>query len=169
MDFKQTNWVYRSPYGSSFTISKMPVYFNHESIQNDGNEEHGTFSIDAFREFDDIYKAEAKVKVEWQRILRENYHHGKQTRNSMRDFSTLEWNISGKEDKWHLSHDLTSFIGKKQEVLKKRLYIQYMMHAIVYCDQKQVLYQINCTVIERFYQNYKPLFIELIDSFVCHE
>ncbi len=167
MAVQQNHWVYRSPFG--FMISRMPVYFNHQTIKNEGDDKSGRFSIKSYREFDESYGAEAKIYVEWETIPKENYHHGKTSRNKISDFSTLEWVISGKEDKWHLSHDLTTFYGKRQKMEKRRVFVEYMIHGLVYCDYKQLFYNINCTVIEKYYENYKNLFLDVINSFACHE
>ena len=62
MGIQQNHWIYRSPFG--FVVSKMPTWFDHQNIKYEGDEQNGRFSINSYREFDNEYKAEAKIYIE---------------------------------------------------------------------------------------------------------
>jgi hypothetical protein len=160
-------WSYANSTLNLF-LNKIPNSLPKESIATEGDQKKGKCTFKSTKTVDEIWGSEAKVEVSWEQIDPTQYHHGLKVKDTIRSFSAIEVVATKKETYWHLSHEMTYWLGNRQQLLRKRHYPSNIIHAIMFCELSQRLFEVHAVVYSNFYAKYEKILLEMIFSLQCH-
>ena len=76
--------------------------------------------------------------------------------------------VTKKERDWLMSHEFTFWFGQRRKMIRKRYYVEKVVHGIFYCEISERLFSIHTSIIESMYENYKPYIMKSYNSVECH-
>lgn len=158
-------YVYNKP-ECNIDVNKMPIWF--KEVEYEGDYKEGTIILHSQNEYDEIWGANAKMEVIWEKKERENLYIGKEVQKSIDTYNAIGLVITSKENTWHLSHEFTFWYGQRSKMIRKRFYSERCIHGIFYCDVSERLLNIHTTIIQKYFENFKPFIIKAYNSIVCH-
>ena len=151
----------------NITIHKLAKWLIEEKFEGDVNE--GNISFHSQNDYDEIYGANAKMEISWEKKDRIGFFHGKEVQNSIELYSSVGFAIINKESDWLLSHEFVTWFGQRNKMMRKRYYREKCIHGIFYCDVTERLINVHTNVIDKFFENFKPFIIKSLSTFICHE
>jgi len=149
-------------------INKISDYFAKEKVKEEGNADLGEITFQSIRDVDDIFGPECTIKINWEKKDPTQYHHGLKVKDTIRMFSSINVVITKKETRWHLSHEMTYWLGRKQKMERGRYYQTSVIHGIVFCELTNRLFEVHAEVFAKYYENYKPLIMQVLETLQCH-
>jgi len=158
-------YVYQKPEGN-LEVSRMPKWF--KEIEFKGDEQNGNIIMQSQNDYDEIWGANAKIDISWEKKERENLFIGREIQASISRYNSIGLFITSKENSWLLSHEFTIWYGKRSKMIRKRFYPEKSIHAIFYCDITQRLINLHTAIIDKYYENFKPFILKAYSSIICH-
>jgi hypothetical protein len=129
----------------------------------------GYISFHSQNDYDEIYGANAKMEISWEKKDRMGFFHGKEVQNSIEIYSSVGFAVINKKSDWLLSHEFVTWFGQRNKMMRKRYYREKCIHGIFYCDVTERLFNVHTNVIDKFYENFKPFIIKTLSTIICHE
>ena len=163
MEYKY--YVYEKPEGN-LHLTRMPIWF--KEVEFNGNQNNGHLTLHSQNDYDEIWGANAKMEISWEKKERENFYYGREIQASINSYSSIGLVITSKENSWLLSHEFTTWFGKRSKMIQKRFYSEKSIHGIFYCDISQRIINIHTAIIDKYYENFKPFILKAYSSVICH-
>jgi len=158
-------YVYNKP-ECNIHINKMPIWF--KEVEYKGNHNEGNIIFHSQNDYDEIWGANAKMEITWEKKEKERLYIGKEVQKSIETYNAIGLVITSKENTWLLSHEFTFWYGQRSKMIRKRFYPERGIHGIFYCDVSERLLNIHTTIIQKYFENFKPFIIKAYNSIVCH-
>jgi hypothetical protein len=158
-------YVYNKP-ECNLLINKMPVWFQEEAIE--GDENNGSIIMRSQEEYDEIWGPKAKLEANWEKKNRADLLYYKEVESSIETYNAVGIVVTKKERDWLMSHEFTFWFGQRRKMIRKRYYIEKVIHGIFYCEVSERLINIHASVIESEYDSYKPYLLKSFNSIECH-
>jgi hypothetical protein len=162
---EQTYYVYKK-HEFNLTIHRMPIWFREETL--DGDEKAGHIILHSANEFDENWKANAKMEITWEPKSRLDFAHYKEVQKSIDIYNSISVVVSKKENTWVNSHEFTFWFGNRRKRIGRNYYVEQSIHGVFYCDQTERLFSLHTTIIDKHYENFKPYIKECYQSIHCH-
>lgn len=150
----------------NLTINKMPIWF--KEIEYEGDENNGYIILHSQNDYDEIWGPNTKLEIKWEKKERMNLFYYKEVETSIETYNAIGIVITKKERDWLMSHEFTFWFGQRRKMIKKRYYVEKVVHGIFYCEITERLFSIHTSIIESTYENYKPYIIKSYNSVECH-
>jgi len=150
----------------NLTINKMPIWF--KEIEYDGDENNGYIIMHSQNDYDEIWGPNTKLEIKWEKRERMNLFYYKEVENSIETYNAIGIVVTKKERDWLMSHEFTFWFGQRRKMIRKRYYVEKVVHGIFYCEITERLFSIHTSIIESMYENYKPFIIKSYNSVECH-
>jgi len=158
-------YVYKKP-ECNITINKMPIWF--KEVEYSGDNKEGEIKLHSQNDYDEIWGANAKIEIFWEKKERSKFYYAKEVENSIQTYNAIGLVVTSKENSWLLSHEFTYWYGRRTKMIRKRFYPEKSIHGIFYCDITERLINIHTAIIDKFYENFKPFITNAYASIVCH-
>jgi hypothetical protein len=158
-------YVYNKP-ECNIKVNKMPIWFR--EFEYNGNNQEGTIKLQSQNDYDEIWGANAKIEIFWEKKERNKLYYAKEVEKSINTYSAIGLVITSKENTWLLSHEFSYWYGRRNKMIRKRFYPEKSIHGIFYCDISERLINIHTAIIDKFYENFKPFIVNSYKSIVCH-
>lgn len=158
-------YVYQKP-ECNFIVNKMPIWF--KEIEYHGDGENGSIQLQSEKDYDEIWGSDAKVEIEWEKRDRMSLFYYKEVENSIATYNSIGIVVTQKERDWLMGHEITRWFGQRRKMIRKRFYIEKIIHGIFYCDITERLININTSIIESQFENYKTFVLKFYDTINCH-
>ncbi len=158
-------YVYNKPEGN-LQVNKMPIWF--KEVEFDGDENKGNLIFHSQNDFDEIWGSNAKMDISWEKKERESFFFGREIQTSIDTYNSIGLVITSKENSWLLSHEFTTWFGRRSKMIRKRFYPEKSIHGIFYCDITERLINVHTAIVDKFYENFKPFIIKAYNSIICH-
>lgn len=150
----------------NLTINKMPIWF--KEIEYDGDENNGYIILHSQNDYDEIWGPNTKLEIKWEKRERMNLFYYKEVEKSIETYNAIGIVVTKKERDWLMSHEFTFWFGQRRKMIRKRYYVEKVVHGIFYCEITERLFSIHTSIIESRYENYKPYIIKSYNSVECH-
>jgi len=137
-------------------VPKLPIWFR--EVEFNGDEYEGNLMLHSQNEYDEIYGSNAK-----------GFYYAKEVQQSIELYNAIGFVITSKENTWLRSHEFTFWYGQRTKMMRKRYYREKCIHGIFFCDITKRLINLHTTIIDKFYDNFKPFVIKSYNTFICHE
>ncbi|MHA1914135.1 MAG: hypothetical protein ACW986_10350 [Promethearchaeota archaeon] len=158
-------YVYEKP-ECNIIVNKMPIWF--KEIEYHGDAKNGSIQLQSENEYDEIWGSDSKVEIAWEKRERANLFYYKEVENSIEIYNSIGIVVTKKERDWLMGHEFTVWFGQRRKMMRKRFYIEKIIHAIFYCDITERLVNINTSIIESKFENFKPFVLKLYNTINCH-
>ncbi len=150
----------------NITINKMPIWF--KEIEYEGDENNGYIIMHSQNDCDEIWGPNTKLEIKWEKRERMNLFYYKEVEKSIETYNAIGIVVTKKERDWLMSHEFTFWFGQRRKMIRKRYYVEKVIHGIFYCEITERLFSIHTSIIESMYENYKPNIIKSYNSVECH-
>lgn len=150
----------------NITINKMPIWF--KEIEYEGDENNGYIIMHSQNDYDEIWGPNTKLEIKWEKRERMNLFYYKEVEKSIETYNAIGIVVTKKERDWLMSHEFTFWFGQRRKMIRKRYYVEKVVHGIFYCEITERLFSIHTSIIESMYENYKPNIIKSYNSVECH-
>ena len=150
----------------NLTINKMPIWF--KEIEYEGDENNGYIIMHSQNDYDEIWGPNTKLEIKWEKRERMNLFYYKEVEKSIETYNAIGIVVTKKERDWLMSHEFTFWFGQRRKMIRKRYYVEKVVHGIFYCEITERLFSIHTSIIESMYENYKPNIIKSYNSVECH-
>ena len=158
-------YVYDKP-ECKVLINKMPVWFREETVE--GDENNGSIIMHSQDDYDEIWGPNSTLEVNWEKKDRTDLFYYKEVESSIDTYNAIGIVVTKKERDWLMSHEFTLWFGQRRKMLRKRYYIEKLIHGIFYCEVTERLINIHVSIIESKYDNFKPNILKSLNSIECH-
>ena len=158
-------YVYNKP-ECKLNINKMPIWF--KEIEYDGDENNGYIILHSQNDYDEIWGPNTKLEIKWEKRERMDLFYYKEVEKSIETYNAIGIVVTNKERDWLMSHEFTFWFGQRRKMIRKRYYVEKVVHGIFYCEISERLFSIHTSIIESMYENYKPYIIKSYNSVECH-
>ena len=152
---------------ANITIHKLAKWLIEAKFE--GTTDEGYISFHSQNDYDEIYGANAKMELSWEKRDRTNFFHGKEVQNSIELYSSVGFAVINKESDWLLSHEFVTWFGQRNKMMRKRYYREKCIHAIFYCDVTERLINVHANIIDKYYENFKKFILKSFSTILCHE
>ena len=150
----------------NFTVDKMPIWF--KEMEYSGDSENGIIQLNSENNYDEIWGSDSKVEITWEKRERKNLFYYKEVESSIETYNAIGIVVTKKERDWLMGHEFTLWFGQRRKMMRKRYYVEKVMHGIFYCDITNRLFNINTSIIESKYESFKPFILKLFKTIICH-
>ncbi len=158
-------YIYNKP-ECAVKIDKMPIWY--KEIEYEGDENRGTISFNSQNDYDEIWGSNSKMEITWEKKERLNLFFYKEIENSIDVYNSIGIAITEKKKDWLRSHEYIFWTGHRKKMIRKRFYVEKVIHGIFYCDVSERLFNIHTSIIEAKYENFKPYVLKSYSTFICH-
>ena len=158
-------YIYNKP-ECKLNINKMPIWL--KEIEFEGDENNGYIILHSQTDYDEIWGPNAKLEIKWEKKDRMNLFYYKEVEKSIDTYNAIGIVVTKKERDWLMSHELTFWFGQRRKMIRKRYYIEKVVHGIFYCDISERLFDIHASIIDNMYENYQPYIMKSYNSVECH-
>jgi hypothetical protein len=158
-------YVFKKQEGN-LSINKMPIEFG--EIEFEGDENNGSIKFHSQKDYDEIWGPNSTLELNWEKKERTNLFYYKEVESSIETYNAIGIVITNKERDWLMSHEFTIWFGQRRKMIRKRYYIEKIIHGIFYCEITERLINIHTSVIESIYDNFKPSLLKTFNSIECH-
>lgn len=158
-------FIYEKP-ECSLIVNKMPIWFKEEECEV--NEDNGYVILHSQNDYDEIWGSNSKFEIKWDKIDRTDLFYYKEVENSIETYNAIGIVVTNKERDWLMSHEYTSWFGHRRKMIRKRYYVEKVIHGIFYCEVTERLFNLHTSIIESMYENFKPYIIKSYSSIECH-
>jgi len=160
-------YTYEKKEEANIIVHKLAKWLIEEKFDGDVNQ--GYISFHSQNDYDEIYGANAKMEISWEKKDRMGFFHGKEVQNSIEIYSSVGFAVINKKSDWLLSHEFVTWFGQRNKMMRKRYYREKCIHGIFYCDVTERLINVHTNIIDKFYENFKPFIIKSLSTIICHE
>lgn len=150
----------------NLTINKMPIWF--KEIEYEGDENNGYIIMHSQNDYDEIWGPNTKLEIKWEKRERMNLFYYKEVEKNIETYNAIGIVVTKKERDWLMSHEFTFWFGQRRKMIRKRYYVEKVVHGIFYCEITERLFSIHTSIIESMYEKYKPYVIKSYNSVECH-
>jgi len=158
-------YVYEKSEGN-LQLTRMPIWF--KEVEFSGDQNKGNLILHSQNDYDEIWGANAKMDISWEKKERQNFYYGREIQASISTYNSIGLVITSKENSWLQSHEFTTWFGRRSKMMRKRFYSEKSIHGIFYCDITERLVNIHTAIIDKFYENFKPFILKAYSSIICH-
>jgi len=158
-------YIYNKP-ECKLNINKMPIWF--KEIEYEGDENNGYIILHSQNDYDEIWGPNTKLEIKWEKRERMNLFYYKEVEKSIETYNAIGIVVTKKERDWLMSHEFTFWFGQRRKMIRKRYYVEKVVHGIFYCEISERLFSIHTSIIESMYENYKSYVIKSYNSIECH-
>lgn len=158
-------YIYNKP-ECKLNINKMPIWF--KEIEYKGDENTGYIILHSEKDYDEIWGPNSKLEIKWEKKERMNLFYYKEVEKSIDTYNAIGIVVTKKERDWLMSHEFTFWFGQRRKMIRKRYYVEKVVHGIFYCEISERLFSIHTSIIESMYENYKPYIMKSYNSVECH-
>jgi len=144
----------------------MPIWF--KEIEYEGDENDGYIILHSHDDYDEIWGPNAKLEIKWEKRERMNLFYYKEVEKSIEIYNAIGIVVTKKERDWLMSHEFTFWFGQRRKMIRKRYYVEKVVHGIFYCEISERLFSIHTSIIESKFENYTPYIIKSYNSVECH-
>ncbi|MHA2393287.1 MAG: hypothetical protein ACXAEX_15205 [Promethearchaeota archaeon] len=159
------SFVYNKP-ECNLTVNKMPIWFREKEYEGDENE--GSILLPSQNEYDEIWGPDSNYEITWEKKDRINLFYYKEVENSINVYNAIGLVVTKKEKDWLMSHEFTFWFGRRRKMIRKRYYIEKVIHGIFYCEITERLFNLHTSIIESAYEQFEPYIIKSFKSIECH-
>ncbi|MHA2006794.1 MAG: hypothetical protein ACXABO_04605 [Promethearchaeota archaeon] len=160
-----TSYIYNKP-ECKLTINKMPIWL--KEIEYNGDEDNGAIVLHSQEEYDEIYGPSSKIDIDWEKKERMDLFYYKEVENSIEIYNAIGIVVTSKKKDWLMSHEFTSWFGHRRKMIRRRFYVEKVIHGIFYCDITERLFNIHASVIESLYKSVEPNILKSYTTIECH-
>ncbi|MFW9874447.1 MAG: hypothetical protein ACFFG0_15180 [Candidatus Thorarchaeota archaeon] len=158
-------YVYNKP-ECNLNINKMPIWF--KEVEYETDESNGHIILHSQDDYDEIWGPNAKIEIKWEKKERINFFYYKEVEKSIEIYNAIGIVVTKKERDWLMSHEFTFWFGQRRKMIRKRYYVEKVVHGLFYCEISKRFFSIHTSIIESLYENYKPYIIKSYNSVECH-
>ena len=158
-------YVYNRP-ECKLTINKMPIWL--KEIEYEGDENNGYIIMHSQNDYDEIWGPNTKLEIKWEKRERMNLFYYKEVEKSIETYNAIGIVVTKKERDWLMGHEFTLWFGQRRKMMRKRYYVEKVMHGLFYCDITNRLFNINTSIIESKYESFKPFILKMFKTIICH-
>lgn len=162
---EQTYYIYNKP-EFALKINRMPVWFREKSV--DGDENQGSIILHSANDYDENWKANAKMEISWEPKDRLEFAHYKELQKSIDVYNSIDMVVTNKENDWLNSHEFSFWFGNRRKRINRNYYDEQAIHGVFYCDMTQRFFSLHTVIIGSLYENFKPYIMECYRSLKCH-
>lgn len=162
----QSNYYVFENEACSIRMDKMPVWFQEK--ESNGYKDKGTIIFHTTNNYDEIWGANAKMEITWEKKERTEAFHAKLVQNSIDRYSAVEVTITNKELIWVRSHECTIWYGTRTKMIRKHFYRENSIHAVLYCDISEREFNFHTSIVAEHFQGFKPYVLEAYNAIICH-
>ncbi len=119
-------------------------------------------------EYDEIWGPNSNIELNWEKKERINFFFYKEIQNSIDVYNAIGIVVTEKKRDWLRSHLRDIWTGHRNKMIRKRYYVENVIHGIFYCDISERLFNIHASVIGEKYQDFKPFVLNSYNSIICH-
>ncbi len=159
-------YVYNKP-ECNFSINKMPIWLREVTFE--GDENNGSITMHSQDEYDEIWGPNSTLELNWEHKDRANLFYYKEVESSIETYNAVGIVVTKKERDWQMSHEFTVWLGQRRKMIRKRYYIERVIHGIFYCEVTERLINIHTSIIEGMYEKFKPNLLKTFNSIECHQ
>jgi hypothetical protein len=163
---QQTNYPFKKE-RLGISINKMPIWFGETEIT--GDSENGSITLHTGNKYDEIWGANGKMEISWEKMTRPDFLHSKEVQNSIDQYNAIKMVITNKEQVWLRSHELTIWYGNRTKMMRKRFYREASIHGVFFCDVTERLFNIHTAIILEHYKGFKTFILDAYNSIECHQ
>lgn len=150
----------------NLTINKMAIWFGETEFE--GDENNGSIIFHSQNIYDEIWGPDSTLELNWEKKDRANLFYYKEVESSIETYNAIGIVVTKKERDWLMSHEFTTWFGQRRKMIRKRYYIEKVIHSIFFCEISERLINIHTSVIESMYDNFKPSLLKTFNSIECH-
>ncbi|KKM94928.1 hypothetical protein LCGC14_1193310 [marine sediment metagenome] len=158
-------YVYKKP-EINLIINKMPIWFREKEFTE--NENNSSLVLHSENSYDEIWGPISKMEVTWEKKEKRNLFYYKEVEATIQTYNSIGFIVTEKERGWLMSHEFTHWYGHRHKMIRKRFYLEKVIHGIFYCEVSERLFHIHTSIIESMYENYKPYILKSYSSLICH-
>jgi hypothetical protein len=160
------NFYFYSRPECRLTINKMPIWL--KEIEHIGDENKGSIILHSEKDYDEIYGPSSKLDVNWEKEERMNLFYYKEVENSIETYNAIGIVVTKKSKDWLMSHEYTYWFGHRRKMIRRRFYVEKVIHGIFYCDVTERLFNMHVSVIESLYTSVEPNILKSYTTIQCH-
>jgi len=150
----------------NLTINKMAIWFGETEFE--GDENNGSIIFHSQNIYDEIWGPDSTLELNWEKKDRANLFYYKEVESIIEIYNAIGIVVTKKERDWLMSHEFTTWFGQRRKMIRKRYYIEKVIHSIFFCEISERLINIHTSVIESMYDNFKPSLLKTFNSIECH-
>ncbi|MCK4285402.1 MAG: hypothetical protein KAX18_04335 [Candidatus Lokiarchaeota archaeon] len=150
----------------NLTINKMAIWFGETEFE--GDENNGSIIFHSQNIYDEIWGPDSTLELNWEKKDRASLFYYKEVESSIETYNAIGIVVTKKERDWLMSHEFTTWFGQRRKMIRKRYYIEKVIHSIFFCEISERLINIHTSVIESMYDNFKPSLLKTFNSIECH-
>ena len=158
-------YVYKKP-ECKLSINKMSIWFGETEFE--GDENNGSIIFHSQEDYDEIWGPNSKLELSWEKKDRVNLLYYKEVESCIETYNAIGIVVTKKERDWMMSHEFTIWYGHRRKMIRKRYYVEKVIHGIFYCEGSERLINIHTAVIESMYDNSKLSLLKTFNSIECH-
>lgn len=158
-------YVYKKP-ECNLTINKMAIWFGETEFE--GDENNGSIIFHSQNIYDEIWGPDSTLELNWEKKDRANLFYYKEVESSIETYNAIGLVVTKKERDWLMSHEFTTWFGQRRKMMRKRYYVEKVIHSIFFCEISERLINVHTSVIESMYDNFKPSLLKTFNSIECH-
>jgi len=144
----------------------MAIWFGETEFEGDKN--NGSVIFHSKNKFDEIWGPDSTIELNWEKKAREKLFYYKEVESCIETYNAIGLVVTKKERDWLMSHEITFWYGHRRKMIRKRYYIERVIHGIFFCEISERLINIHSAVIESMYESYKPSLLKTFNSLECH-
>jgi hypothetical protein len=160
-----TFYVYKKP-ECNLSINKMAIWFGETEFK--GDENNGSVIFHSQKNYDEIWGPNSTLELNWETKDRADLYYYKEVESSIETYNAIGIVVTKKERDWLMSHEFTVWFGQRRKMIRKRYYVERVIHGIFFCEISERLINIHTSVIESKYDNSKPSLLKTFNSIECH-
>lgn len=158
-------YVYNKP-ECAVSIDKMPKWY--QEIEYQGDESQGSINFNSQDDYDDIWGANSKIELTWEKKGRSDLLYYKEVQSSIEVYNSIGFVVTGKKKDWHRSHEFTYWFGHRNKMIRKRYYNEKVIHGVFYCEVSERVFNIHTSIIGEMFENFKPYVLKSYSTIICH-
>lgn len=144
----------------------MPIWL--KETEYEGDESNGFITLLSQNDYDEIWGPDARLEIKWEKKDRTDLFYYKEVESSIEVYNAIGIVVTKKERDWLMSHEFTFWFGQRRKMIRKRYYVERVIHGIFYCEISERLLNVHTSIIEGKYENYQPQIIKSYNSIECH-
>ncbi len=150
----------------NLSINKMAIWFRETEFE--GDEHNGSLTFHSQKNYDEIWGPDSTFEVSWEKKDRVNLLYYKEVERCIETYNAIGFVVTKKERDWLMSHEFTIWFGHRRKMIRKRYYVERVIHGIFFCEISERLINIHAAVIENMYDNFKPSLLKTFNTIECH-
>ena len=144
----------------------MAIWFRETEFE--GDEHNGLLTFHSQKNYDEIWGPDSTLEVSWEKKDRINLLYYKEVERCIETYNAIGFVVTKKERDWLMSHEFTIWFGHRRKMIRKRYYVERIIHGIFFCEISERLINIHAAVIESMYDNFKPSLLKTFNTIECH-